>query len=230
MSNVENKNRKTILEELKKPFELQWRVSRVDNKNAPMTKANMVAYIDARDVQERLDKYCIYGWTNEYYEHKGNLFCRIGIRFSEGGEFEFRSDVGKPSNTDKEKGESSDAFKRAAVMWGVNRDAYKVGEIKIDAKLYNGKHYPCMPDGKFLKGKDAINKYCNEVSKRDVEDFEVEQEEVDYVKFATNILGDISLSIPDEDRIAIEEAIKEVKNVEYAFETLTSVYHRFSKR
>ena len=88
----------------------------------------MLRYIDARFVMDKLD--LIVGsenWSNEYYEIKGNLFCKITIRFlREDGTIDSISkmDCGTESNVEKQKGEASDSFKRCAVHFGLGRDLY----------------------------------------------------------------------------------------------------------
>ena len=63
------------LEDLKKEMPFKWRVQSCSKYNA-----KCVAYIDARDVQDMLDSVCGQdGWQVKYSEHKGNLFCSIGI-------------------------------------------------------------------------------------------------------------------------------------------------------
>ena len=62
-------------------------------------------------------------WQREHYECKGNLFCRVGIRTclkdnAEVAEWVYKSDCGTESNTDAQKGEASDSFKRACFNWG----------------------------------------------------------------------------------------------------------------
>lgn len=82
-------------------------------------------------------------WQREHYECKGNLFCRVGIRV--GYEIEmnansvnytnpnwvWKADCGTESNTEKEKGESSDSFKRACFNWGIGRELYTAPKTKI---------------------------------------------------------------------------------------------------
>ncbi|MEY3232716.1 MAG: hypothetical protein RLZ54_1010 [Candidatus Parcubacteria bacterium] len=150
---------------LKKTIPFKWRVQSAIPKTNP-THVQMIAYVDARDVAEHLDT--IVGaenWCDKYYEVKGNLFCSIGIKVND--EWIFKSDCGTESRTEKEKGESSDAFKRAAVKWGINRDAYRVGMIKLPCKLYNGQPYPTDSNGKFLKGQDLFD-VCNKVAQVDL--------------------------------------------------------------
>ncbi len=61
-------------------------------------------------------------WQREHYECKGNLFCRVGINFD--GEWVWKADCGTESNTEAEKGEASDSFKRACFNWGIGRELY----------------------------------------------------------------------------------------------------------
>lgn len=165
---IEDISRKLL--ELKQPLQLKWRVQRAfPNKDKP-THVVMVGYSDARDIQDRLDE--VVGpenWQTRYFECKAKQFCEIGIRV--GHEWVWKGDNGTESQTEKLKGETSDSFKRAAVHWGINRYAYKVGEVKVMAKLYNGKPYPCDAQGQFLKGK-ALFETCSKLAK--VEDFEAE--------------------------------------------------------
>lgn len=68
-------------------------------------------------------------WQREHYEVKGNLFCRVGIWSN--NSWTWKADCGTESNTEKEKGESSDSFKRACVNWGIGRELYTSPKIKI---------------------------------------------------------------------------------------------------
>lgn len=62
-------------------------------------------------------------WQREHYECKGNLFCRVGIRCGD-SEWVWKSDCGTESNTEAQKGEASDSFKRACFNWGIGRELY----------------------------------------------------------------------------------------------------------
>tara|TARA_R110000824_G_scaffold252769_1_gene441547 strand:+ start:68 stop:520 length:453 start_codon:yes stop_codon:yes gene_type:complete len=142
------------LEDLKKQIPFKWRV-----QSAKDWGADCVAYIDARDVQNLLDEVCGQdGWSTMYTEHKNNLFCRIGITIN--GEKVWKEDCGTESNVEKQKGEASDAFKRAAVMWGVGRFLYDMPIIKLDViKNSKGKNVAAF-NGKALYG-DKITDACN---------------------------------------------------------------------
>ena len=75
-------------------------------------------------------------WQREHYEVKGNLFCRVGINISKepllrNDCWVWKADCGTESNTEKEKGESSDSFKRACFNWGIGRELYTAPKTKI---------------------------------------------------------------------------------------------------
>lgn len=161
------------LTELKKTIPFKWRVQSLIPNKANATHAQMIAYVDARDVQDHLDAILgQHAWRNDFKDLNGRLFGGIGILVN--GEWVWKWDRGTESRTEKEKGEASDAFKRAAVEWGINRDAYRVGLVKIPVKNYNGNFYPCSNDGKFIKGK-ALYDLCNDIAKtEDMVNFSIE--------------------------------------------------------
>lgn len=89
-------------------------------------------------------------WQREHYECKGNLFCRVGIvvETKKGDavfpEWVWKSDCGVESNTEAQKGEASDSFKRACFNWGIGRELYTSPFIWIPAEkctINNGKCY-----------------------------------------------------------------------------------------
>lgn len=101
-----------------------WLAEPMECKTRKGPGGTMLDYIDARQVMDRLDD--VVGpdkWQDEYHEVKGNLFCRIGIKID--GEWVWKGDVGKPTAIESIKGEASDAFKRAAVKWGIGRFLYE---------------------------------------------------------------------------------------------------------
>jgi hypothetical protein len=87
-------------------------------------------------------------WEREHYECKGNLFCRVKIKC--GSEWVSKSDCGTESNTEAEKGEASDSFKRACFNWGIGRELYTSPFIFVkssDCNIKQGKNgKPCCTD------------------------------------------------------------------------------------
>ena len=91
---------------------------------------SLLLYKNARVDMQILDETVgAENWQREHYECKGNLFCRVGIKI--GNEWVWKADCGTESNTEKEKGESSDSFKRACVCWGIGRELYTAPFIWI---------------------------------------------------------------------------------------------------
>lgn len=94
-------------------------------------------------------------WQREHYECKGNLFCRVGIRCKDAttarDEWIWKSDCGTESNTEAQKGEASDSFKRACFNWGIGRELYTSPFIWLDADKCN------IKEGKDRNGKTAYS-------------------------------------------------------------------------
>ena len=132
-----------ILPLLQKQMPYKWRVQSFSKKKP---QATCVAYIDARDVMDRLDLVCEYGWERLHNEFKGHLYSGISILMPDGTRLT-RWDCGVESNTDAEKGEASDSFKRAAVNWGVGRFLYDLGMQYLPAnEIKTQSNYPYCVD------------------------------------------------------------------------------------
>lgn len=82
-------------------------------------------YKDARCDMRILDEtFGITGWQRSHDVVNGNLFCTVEIWDSEKNMWIRKQDVGTESNTEKEKGEASDSFKRACFNIGIGRELY----------------------------------------------------------------------------------------------------------
>lgn len=148
-----------ILSALKKEMPYKWRVQSF-SKQKP--QATCVAYVDARDVMDRLDEVCIYGWERLHSEFKNHLYCGISIVMPNGEKLT-RWDCGVESNQDAEKGEASDSFKRASVNWGIGRFLYDMGmQYVASNEAKNGNNYPYCVDASGKKIFD-LTKHINEV-------------------------------------------------------------------
>lgn len=82
-------------------------------------------------------------WQNKFYEVCGNLYCSLGIR-TNNFEWIWKDDCGVESDFgDKEKGQASDARKRAGFAWGIGRELYTAPFIfiKIDNIEKSGNSY-----------------------------------------------------------------------------------------
>lgn len=104
--------------------EIDVRIGQVSKPGAPREWYSLLLYKDARCDMAILDETVgPFAWSREHYVLKDNIYCRVGIK-DENGAWTHKSDVGVESFTEKEKGESSDSFKRACVNWGIGRELY----------------------------------------------------------------------------------------------------------
>ena len=130
----------SITDELKEPFDpkvVHWRVGSTNAKKLgckpwEATSGIALAYVDARDVMKRFDDVCGDLWQVEY---PFDGCCRIGLKIED--EWIWRSNGAGATQVEGEKGKFSDAFKRAAVLWGVGRYLYYLDASWQDLK--NGK-------------------------------------------------------------------------------------------
>lgn len=76
-------------------------------------------------------------WQNRYTSVDGKLYCELGIRCD--GEWIWKSDTGTESNMEAQKGEASDAFKRAGFRWGIGRELYTAPRIYVGSDSCNMK-------------------------------------------------------------------------------------------
>jgi hypothetical protein len=141
-----------------KPSEIETRPQNVKENGAML-----LLYKDARADMKILDE--TVGETNWKREHRvvnGNLFCTVSIYDDEKEQWVSKEDVGVESNTEKEKGQASDSFKRACVNWGIGRELYTSPFIWVNLK--SGETYK---SGKSVRLQSKVN---FEVSKIDYND------------------------------------------------------------
>jgi hypothetical protein len=94
--------------------------------------ATILAYKDARVDMNRLD--AVYGvgfWQKKYDVINDNLFCSVGVWNKELNQWVWVQDVGTESMAEKEKGQASDAFKRACFNLGIGRELYDYPVIQV---------------------------------------------------------------------------------------------------
>ena len=118
--------------------EIECRIQQTDNTKY----ATYLLYKDARTDKKILDEK--YGdlWMNSFQLINGKLFCTISVFNTQINQWISRSDVGVESNVEKEKGEASDAFKRAGFKWGIGTELYSAPNIKVQLTpddIYNNR-------------------------------------------------------------------------------------------
>lgn len=115
------------------PEDIEVRVQSVTSKGAIL-----LLYKNSRTDMDILDQ--TVGKTNWRRSHElinGNLFCNVEIYDEDKKEWVSKQDVGTESNTEKEKGQASDSFKRACVNWGIGRELYTSPLIWVKAEDCN---------------------------------------------------------------------------------------------
>lgn len=115
---------------LLKAEEIECRVGMISEKGL-----SLLLYKDARVDMKILDE--VYGSSNWQRKHEvigGNLYCTVSIWDEKKQQWIAKMDVGTKSNTEKEKGEASDSFKRACFSIGIGRELYTAPFIWISAE------------------------------------------------------------------------------------------------
>lgn len=132
---------------------ISWRAQSVTGSG---DKAMALAYIDARDVMERLDAVCGPGNWQDRYEFAGpKTICYLSVKID--GEWVTKADGAGDTAVEAEKGAISDAFKRAAVKWGIGRYLYALDAPWVPCECYERggkKHWKrwTADPWKFVKG------------------------------------------------------------------------------
>lgn len=110
-----------------KSSELQLRVGRKANGGA-----FLLVYKDARADVRRLNEVCgVFGWKREHVFLDGKNYCTVSLKNPDTGEWVSKQDCGTESNTEAEKGQSSDAFKRACFQFGIGLELYDMPKIYV---------------------------------------------------------------------------------------------------
>lgn len=118
--------------------EIECRVAQVTAKGC-----SLLLYKTARVDRAMLDE--LFGdlWQNDFKLIDGKMYGGIGIYNKELKQWLWRWDCGTESNTESEKGQASDCFKRAGFKWGIGIELYSAPFIWLNIeteKNTNGKY------------------------------------------------------------------------------------------
>lgn len=98
----------------------------------------LLLYKDARCDMNILDETVgPMNWTRSHQIIGDRLYCTVSIYDDVKQQWISKQDVGTESNTEKEKGQASDSFKRACFCWGLGRELYTSPFIWIPADKCN---------------------------------------------------------------------------------------------
>jgi len=124
--------------------EIEWKVQTYNHKNRQdATKAMVVPYIQARAIMDRLDEIVGIGnWKDEYLPGPGGgIVCALSLRID--NEWVTKHDGAENSDVEEVKGGISNAFKRAAVKWGIGRYLYTIPKMWFPL---NDRKFPVYED------------------------------------------------------------------------------------
>ena len=116
---------------LLKPEEIECRTSEIDRQGRYIT---LLLYKTARTDAALLDEtFGNLAWQNAYQILDGKLYCGIGVLAvdDDGERLIWKWNVGTESNVEAEKGQASDAMKRAGFVWGIGSELYTAPKIQI---------------------------------------------------------------------------------------------------
>ena len=140
-----------MMKRLARPFPanlISWRAGATNKNKTPdkkPTKCIALAYIDARDVMTRLDDVFGMDWQCKYSHADKKTICELSVKID--GEWVTRSNGAGDSDVEAEKGAISDAFKRAAVMFGIGRYLYALPNVWVECDEWGSiKIAPALPD------------------------------------------------------------------------------------
>lgn len=149
-----------LMNALKRPFDprkISWRVGATTKDKS---KGIALAYIDARDVMHRLDEVFGLNWQCLYSHAEAKTICKIGVKVD--GEWIWRAGGAGDTDIEAEKGAISDAFKRAAVLWGIGQYLYSLPnnwvELTAKGNTHVLSHPPSLPAWATPEGFDEIMK------------------------------------------------------------------------
>lgn len=118
---------------LLKESDIEVRVAQISEKGA-----SLLLYKNARVDMTLLDE--VVGsenWERSHFSIDGVMYCRVSIWDSAKNLWISKEDCGSESNVEKDKGASSDSFKRACFNWGIGRELYSAPFIWIPADKMN---------------------------------------------------------------------------------------------
>ena len=133
------------VKELSRPFQekhIDWRVQS-DGVSNGKTWCRVLAYVDARAIQWRLDEVVgIENWKDEYVHMADGVMCGLSIRIN--GEWVQKWNGSPETKVESFKGGLSKAFVRVASNWGIGRYLYYLkdnfGIVSDGGKYYQKAH------------------------------------------------------------------------------------------
>lgn len=126
--------------------EIECRVAQVGVKGV-----SLLLYKTARTDRAILDETFGDLWQNDFKLIDGKMYGGIGVYNKELKEWLWRWDCGTESNTEAEKGQASDCFKRAGFKWGIGVELYTAPFIFVPVETVKDERGKYQMKDRFLK-------------------------------------------------------------------------------
>ena len=130
--NTESMDWQTVGAALAAPFDPECVEWRPQGKTAPGARVQLLPYVDARDVQDRLD--AVVGPGGWSFALEALVIDKGELRVARGRLTIYgvaKDDIGTASTFESSKGCASDCLKRAAVLFGVARYLYALPPVWV---------------------------------------------------------------------------------------------------
>jgi len=213
-----------------KPDEIDVRVGTVTVKGV-----TLLLYKDARCDMNILDE--VYGtenWQRDHKQVKDNMFCGIGIYNDKIKQWIWKWDCGTESNTEKEKGEASDSFKRACFNLGIGRELYTGGFIFVSCATTEtatgSKKYKLSNPFEFSGIKVTNVLYDESENKREIKGLEISDKNGNVIfkkgSAVKTVKTDTQADMPASEKVDTKQIISEVQAqalLQLALDTKSSV-------
>ena len=110
--------------------EIECRVAQVSSKGC-----SLLLYKTARVDRAILDEeFGAMNWQNDFKVIDGKMYGGIGVYDKNASQWIWKWDCGVESNTEQEKGQASDCFKRSGFKWGIGVELYTAPFIWINTE------------------------------------------------------------------------------------------------
>ena len=147
------------------------RVSNVTDGNG-VVKVMLLLYKDARVDMKILDElYTPLGWKRTHKMIGDRMYCSVEVWDEAKGVWVGKEDVGTESNTEAEKGQASDSFKRACVNWGIGRELYSAPRIYVT--LNQGEFYYDRNNRLKVSATFSVNRIEYDVKERIIKELDI---------------------------------------------------------
>lgn len=152
-------------------------------------------------------------WQNDYKSIDGKMYCGIAIYNKDLKEWIWRWDVGKESNTEAVKGESSDSFKRAAFRFGIGIELYTAPFIWCNVETIKNANGKYQPVSRYFELKKIQYDAAGNISFLEIAD------DKDNIVFKTGQFIEKQPEInPDDDLIKGFDGISDMTNLKLYYE------------